>query len=205
MRKLMYPSLEFRVLYRQFLLRIVDLESLSGKADIEGFVGQFVGVLIMLSLIHAFIAVIYLLSSFAPADRLAFAWHAEQYLVATMMLVVGLFTVLTWDATFPDRRDVMVLAPLPIAYNSLREGGRIRHYPWHRRTRIEYRVRHCVAAGPGHRAWLDRWTAAMLRRLLDHDDRSRRLPLLYSVDRAGNDRASASAQSLSAAFRVLTA
>jgi hypothetical protein len=119
MLKLMHPSLEFRILYRQFLLRIVDLESLSSKADIEGFVGQFGGVLIMLSLIHAFIAVIYLLSSFAPADRLAFAWHAEQYLVATMMLVVGLFAVLTWDATFPDRRDVMVLAPLPIATHTI--------------------------------------------------------------------------------------
>jgi hypothetical protein len=32
-----------------------------------------------------------------------------------MMLVVGLITVITWDATFPDRRDVMVLSPLPIA------------------------------------------------------------------------------------------
>ena len=31
------------------------------------------------------------------------------------MLVVGLITVITWDATFPDRRDVMVLSPLPIA------------------------------------------------------------------------------------------
>jgi CubicO group peptidase (beta-lactamase class C family) len=30
------------------------------------------------------------------------------------MLVVGLFAVLSWDATFPNRRDVMVLAPLPV-------------------------------------------------------------------------------------------
>jgi hypothetical protein len=30
------------------------------------------------------------------------------------MLVVGLFAVLSWDSTFPDRRDVMVLAPLPV-------------------------------------------------------------------------------------------
>lgn len=31
------------------------------------------------------------------------------------MLVAGLVAVLTWDATFPDRRDVMVLGPLPVA------------------------------------------------------------------------------------------
>ena len=46
---------------------------------------------------------------------MAFCWHMEHYLIATMMLVVGLFTVISWDATFPDRRDVMVLSPLPIA------------------------------------------------------------------------------------------
>ena len=34
--------------------------------------------------------------------------------IATTMLVVGLFAVLSWDSTFPDRRDVLVLAPLPV-------------------------------------------------------------------------------------------
>jgi hypothetical protein len=32
-----------------------------------------------------------------------------------MMLVVGLLTVISWDSTFPDRKDVMVLSPLPVA------------------------------------------------------------------------------------------
>ena len=35
----------------------------------------------------------------------------EHFLIATTMLVVGIFAVLTWDSTFPDRRDVLVLAP----------------------------------------------------------------------------------------------
>ena len=39
---------------------------------------------------------------------------AQHFLIATTMLVVGLFAVLSWDATFPDRRDVLVLAPLPV-------------------------------------------------------------------------------------------
>jgi hypothetical protein len=43
----------------------------------------------------------------------------EHYLIATTMLVVGLFTVLSWDATFPDRRDVMVLSPLPVAPHTI--------------------------------------------------------------------------------------
>jgi hypothetical protein len=105
---------QFRVLYRQFLLRIIDVEALSAQADVAGFLGQFAGVLIMLSVIHAFVAFIYLVAPGSQADHLSFAWHVEQYLIATMMLVVGLIAVLSWDATFPDRRDVMVLAPLPI-------------------------------------------------------------------------------------------
>src|SRR6266511_5660913 len=30
------------------------------------------------------------------------------------MLVMGLFAVLSWDSTFLDRRDVLVMAPLPV-------------------------------------------------------------------------------------------
>ena len=33
--------LEFRVLYKQFLLRVVDLEALSVHADVPRFLGQF--------------------------------------------------------------------------------------------------------------------------------------------------------------------
>ena len=102
--------LQFRVLYRQFLLRVIDLEALSIEADIPRFLGQFAGVLIMLSIIHA--ARIYL---FFGAET----WQIEQYLIATMMLVAGLIIVVSWDATFPDRRDVMVLSPLPIAPHTI--------------------------------------------------------------------------------------
>ncbi len=99
-------SPQFRVLSRQFLLRVVDLEALSIEADVIGFLGQFAGVLIMFSLIHAVRAYVLIPKA---------SWSVEQYLIETMMLVVGLVTVISWDATFPDRRDVMVLAPLPVA------------------------------------------------------------------------------------------
>jgi len=102
--------LDFRVLYRQFMLRVIDLEALSIQADVERFLGQFAGVLIMISLISAFGA---FFSTIAPPTTpegwLALAWHTEQFSVTTMMLVVGLLTVVSWDSTFPDRRDVVVL------------------------------------------------------------------------------------------------
>jgi hypothetical protein len=104
---------KFRVLCRQFMLRVIDLEALSIQADVTGYLGQFAGVAIMGSVIHSFIAFAYM-SPMKPAERLSYAWHFEQYLIATMMLVAGLFAVASWDAIFPDRRDIMVLGPLPI-------------------------------------------------------------------------------------------
>lgn len=97
--------LQVRILHRQFLLRVVDLESLSIEADIPRFLGQFAGVLIMLSLINAYAASVAL-----PRAPLSI----EHYLIRTMMLVVGLIAVVSWDSTFPDRRDVMMFAPLPV-------------------------------------------------------------------------------------------
>lgn len=106
---------EFRLLYRQFFLRIVDLEALSAQSDLVGYLGQFAGVFIMLSLIHALAAYIYV----SGGIQLSFAWHMEQYLIKTMMLVTGLFAILTWDATFPDKRDIYVLSPLPVRSHTI--------------------------------------------------------------------------------------
>lgn len=103
----LHLPLEFRVLHQQFLLRVVDLEALSIEADIPRFLGQFAGILIMISLIHG-IGVLF----FPPPPTLA--WSYEQARMSDVMLVVGLCSVLMWDTTFPDKRDVMVLAPLPV-------------------------------------------------------------------------------------------
>jgi len=97
--------MQFRVLHRQFLLRVIDLEALSIEADIPRFLGQFAGVLIMISFLHAFAVYVAIVQ---------YPWRLEHYLISTMMLVAGLVTVVGWDAIFPDRRDIMVLAPLPI-------------------------------------------------------------------------------------------
>jgi hypothetical protein len=39
----------------------------------------------------------------------------EHFFIATTMLAVGILAVLSWDSTLPDRRDVLVLAPLSFA------------------------------------------------------------------------------------------
>jgi CubicO group peptidase (beta-lactamase class C family) len=50
----------------------------------------------------------------APDARLSLTMFMEHFLIATTMLTVGIFAVLSWDSTFPDQRDVQVLAPLPL-------------------------------------------------------------------------------------------
>ena len=110
--------LGFRVLCHQFMLRVVDLEALSIEADVVGFLGQFAGVGIMISAVHSLIAWSYM-APMKMSQRIAFQCHFEQYLIATMMLVVGLFAIIAWDAAFPDRRDILVLSPLPVTMRSI--------------------------------------------------------------------------------------
>jgi CubicO group peptidase (beta-lactamase class C family) len=115
----MNVKLQFRVLYRQFLFRVFDLEVLSAHAqgDANKLLGQFATLLILASVAGSFV-VISLANPHAPGNiaqlGLAVTMIAQHFLIATTMLVVGLFAVLSWDATFPDRRDVLVLAPLPV-------------------------------------------------------------------------------------------
>jgi hypothetical protein len=120
MRKLVeLLPLQVRILYRQFLLRVVDLEALSMQADIPRFLGQFASVLIFISLVGAIGLLTNETATATPEGYLSFVWRGEQALISGMMLVVGLIAVISWDSTFPDRRDVMVLSPLPVAAHTI--------------------------------------------------------------------------------------
>jgi hypothetical protein len=113
-------SLQFRILYRQFLFRLIDVELLSGSArgDASGLLGQFGALLIFGSVVLSWAA----LAIGGEARRTASAapvWSAERFMVSLTMLVVGVFALLSWDSAFPDRRDVLVLSPLPIRGRTL--------------------------------------------------------------------------------------
>jgi hypothetical protein len=116
----MNAKLQFRVLYRQFLFRLMDVELLSGPArgDASELLGQIGSLLIFGSVLLSLGA-----ATVGQAIRhealAASAWSAERFLVSLTMLVVGVFALLSWDSTFPDRRDVLVLAPLPIRGRTL--------------------------------------------------------------------------------------
>lgn len=111
--------LQFRVLYRQFLLRIVDLELLAPQGDITKLLGQFVALLATVSLWILLPSVFIAAIPVSPDLGLFFGWGEAHFLVSTTMLVVGLFAVLSWESMFPDRRDVLVLSPLPVRGRTL--------------------------------------------------------------------------------------
>jgi hypothetical protein len=109
-------KIQFRVLYREFLFRMVDLEVLSAHAlgDSNKLLGQLGALLVFISLNLTFAAFIFASAHMSPTVALLATMVWEHFLVATTMLVVGVFAVLSWDSTFPDRRDVLVLGPLPV-------------------------------------------------------------------------------------------
>ncbi len=100
-------KLQFRVLFRQFLFRMVDLEVLSAQArgDAGRLYGQFATLLIAGSILFT----IPVLGAYRPMtrdERFIFTWSHQHFLIATTMLAVGLFAVLSWDTTFrPPRRS----------------------------------------------------------------------------------------------------
>lgn len=105
---------QFRILYKAFLLRVIDLELLSADADTTRMLGQFAALFAGISYLFTF-WVIFAGGRFSPD----FLWVMEHFLIATTMLVVGLVSVLCWESIFPDRRDVLVLAPLPVRVGTL--------------------------------------------------------------------------------------
>jgi hypothetical protein len=100
---------QFLVLYRSFLLRVIDLELLSADADTARLLGQFAALFAGMSYLFTF----WLIFAGGGFSR-GFLWTMEHFLIATTMVVVSLFSVLCWDSIFPDKGDALVLAPLPV-------------------------------------------------------------------------------------------
>ena len=126
-------NLQFRVLYREFLFRIVDLELLSAHAegDSRTLLGQFASLLISCSVILTVWAGLWAASveERAPASPLISAWTMEHFLVATTMLVVGLFAraELGIDIPGPPRRSCAWRSARPRAHDVSGESRRRSH------------------------------------------------------------------------------
>jgi hypothetical protein len=109
--------LQFRTLYRVFLLRVVDLELLSADGDPTKLIGQFATIFVTVSLFFTLPALLMLMGTGSfPGTQ---GWTPEHFFIETAMTCAGLIAVLNWDAAFPDKRDLLVLAPLPVGKSTL--------------------------------------------------------------------------------------
>ena len=110
-----------RVLYSDFLFSIVDRELLSthAKGDASQLLLQLATLLVCLGVCFCLPALAAGTANQTLFGRLSFAWSIEHFLIATTMLTVGVFTVLSWDRLFPSQRDVLVLGPLPIPAHAI--------------------------------------------------------------------------------------
>lgn len=108
---------QFRALVRLFAYRFFDTDILSVRGDLSALLSQFAALLAALSLVLALAtapkyAGLYQLLT--PAQLHAAAWADQEYLISTSMAIIGVFTLLLWDALFPDRRDCMILGAMPV-------------------------------------------------------------------------------------------
>jgi len=111
----MKPS-QFRVLFREFLFRTVDIELLSQTADSSKLMGQIAALLVFFSFWLGLGGFgIGGIKNLPPQKVLMIVYSGEHFLIATTMLATGLLAVLSWNSTYPNKRDVFVLAPLPIS------------------------------------------------------------------------------------------
>jgi hypothetical protein len=111
---------QFRILYRDFLHRVVDLEILSAGGEAQNLLVQFAALLASFSLVLVIVLSPSYRMSRLPIDRLLVAaWGDEVFLIGTTIAVVGIFTLLAWNALLPERRDSVVLGPLPVRLRTI--------------------------------------------------------------------------------------
>lgn len=108
---------QFRALVRLFAYRFFDTDIISVRGDLSSLLSQFAALLAALSLVLVLVtgpkyAGLY---QHLTAEQLhAAAWADQEFLISTSMAIVGVFTLLLWDALFPDRRDCMILGAMPV-------------------------------------------------------------------------------------------
>jgi hypothetical protein len=107
--------LQFLTLYRVFFLRVVDLDLLSADADLTRLMGQFASIFCTFS----FVLSVPLLLMNGTTLMTSSAWGMEHFFIETSMTVAGLIAILNWDAAFPDKRDLLILRPLPVKNGTL--------------------------------------------------------------------------------------
>ena len=110
------------LLIRHFFGRFFDNELVSQHGDMRTNVVQAFGLVATPGLMVPF----YMIPQRARFDH-PFAWHwvllSDYYFfIMFSMVVMGFVMVFEWDALFPDRKDYLILTPLPLGGGSIFAG-----------------------------------------------------------------------------------
>jgi len=108
----------FKTLVRHFFSRFFDRESLAAAGDERATTVQIVA---MLAVPGAFVSLFTVADHPLIRSEVTRLWlrAGDRYVFVTYsMIVMGFVMTFKWDSLFPDRRDYLILTPLPI---SLRE------------------------------------------------------------------------------------
>ena len=105
----------FRVLLKHFFDRFFDNELVSRQGDMSAGLAKIAAILAVPGMYCFWLTPKYVVLSFQSAAAQEAASLSDKIFMLTLsMVVMGLLTVLEWDALFPDRRDFTILIPLPI-------------------------------------------------------------------------------------------
>ncbi len=105
----------FRTLIRHFFSRFFDKDALSAEADERANVVQIIAILALPgAIISLFMIPDYMLVR-SEVTRLWLRAGDRYDFIAYAMTVMGFVMTFKWDSLFPDRRDYLILTPLPIS------------------------------------------------------------------------------------------
>ena len=105
----------FRTLVRHFFGRFFDKDSITPDADERANVVQIVAILALPGAIIALFMIPDYMLAPSALMRLWFRTGDRYDFVAYAMTVMGFVMTFKWDSLFPDRRDYLILIPLPIS------------------------------------------------------------------------------------------
>ena len=112
----------FPLLVSHFFGRFFDNEIVSQEGDMRTNMVQALGLTAVPGMFVAFSLLPMGLSFDRLFDRHGGLLANCYFFVAYSMVVMGLVMVFEWDALFPDRKDYLILTPLPLPSNSIFAG-----------------------------------------------------------------------------------
>jgi len=109
----------FTLLVRHFFGRFFDNEIVSQTGDMRTNVVQAMGLVATPGLMIPFYMIPQQTRFNNPFANQWILLSDYYFFILYSMVIMGLVMVFQWDALFPDRRDYIILTPLPLSSNSI--------------------------------------------------------------------------------------